>query len=114
MNKAVLIAAIVTPVVAAGAGFMIARTTSASAVDPGHYCVGPTVYVDMAEGVSMVTAGPDSNAACDGPSCTVTGEEQVQINADGAVRCVTVNAGQSVSLTRQSDGSVSVEEIAVR
>lgn len=112
MNKAVLIAAIVTPVVAAGAGFMIARTGNANAVDASGYCVEPTVYVDMSDGVSMVTAGPDSNAACDGARCTVAGAEQVQINADARAQCVDVGEGQAVSLTQRSDGSILVEEIA--
>lgn len=114
MNKAVLIAAIITPVVAAGAGFMIARAGNANAIDASGYCVEPTVYLDMSDGVSMLTAGPDSNAVCDGAVCTVTGAEQVQVNADGRAQCVDVSAGQSLVLTRLSDGSISVEEIAAR
>lgn len=113
MGKLTLIAAVVTPIVAAGAGFMIARATSADAVDVRGYCVEPTVYVDMADGVSMVTGGPNSNAECDGASCTIAGVEQVQINNDGAVQCVSVTDGQMLSLTRRSDGlAVSLEEIA--
>lgn len=108
MKKSTLIAAIVTPLVAAGAGFMIARTTNANAVDATGYCVEPTVYVDMAEGVSMVTGGPNADAECDGARCTIAGAEQVQINADGQVQCVDVTEGQSLSLTRR-DGGVSVE-----
>lgn len=115
MGKRTLIAAIVTPVIAAGAGFMIARTTNANAVDASGYCVEPTVYVDMADGVSMVTGGPNAQAECDGASCTVSGAEQVQINDDGAVQCVSVTNGQMLSLTRQSSGlSVSLEDIAAR
>ena len=113
MKKGTLIAAIVTPVVAAGAGVLIAQATSADASDAGGYCAEPTVYVDMAEGVSMITGGSDAD--CDGPSCTVTGLEQVEVNDDGQVQCVDVGQGQSLTLTRSGNGlSVSVEDIAAR
>lgn len=115
MKKRTLFAAIVTPVVAAGAGFMIARATNADAVDASGYCVEPTVYVDMAEGVSMVTGGPTSHAECDGASCTVAGAEQVQVNAFGQVQCVSVNEGQVLSLAQRSGQVVvSVETMAAR
>jgi hypothetical protein len=75
--------------------------------------VQPTVYVDMADGVSMITGG--SNADCDGPSCTVTGLEQVEVNADGKVQCVELNEGQSLTLTRSgNDVSVLIDEFASR
>jgi hypothetical protein len=113
MKKGTLIAAVVTPVVAASTGVMIARSTNADANDASGYCVQPTVYVDMADGVSMITGG--SNADCDGPSCTVSGLEQVEINAGGQVQCVDVSEGQSLTLTRSGDElSVLVEEFAAR
>jgi hypothetical protein len=115
MKKATIIAAIVTPLVAAGAGFMLARATNANAVDASGYCVEPTVYVDIANGVSMVTGGPDSSAECNGASCIVAGPEQVQINADGHVQCVGVSEGESLLLTRWGSGvSASVERVAAR
>jgi hypothetical protein len=110
LKKSTIIAAIVTPVVAAGAGFMIARTTTANAVDASNYCVEPTVYVDFADGVSMVTGGPNSNAECDGATCTIAGAEQVQINDDGTMQCVSVAGGEVLQLTRRSEGvSASIE-----
>lgn len=112
MKKGVLIAAIAIPVAAAAAGFTIARIGSANANDARGYCDTPTVYIDMAEGVSTVTAGPDSNAQCDGAGCIVVGAEQVEIDAQGRVQCVTVGAGRALSLTRQGDGSLLVEERA--
>jgi hypothetical protein len=113
VKKGTLIAAIVTPVVAASTGVMIARTTNADASDAGGYCVQPTVYVDMADGVSMITGG--SNADCDGPTCTVTGLEQVEVNANGQVQCVDVSEGQSLTLTRSgNDVSVLIDEFATR
>jgi hypothetical protein len=60
-----------------------------------------------------VSGGMGSNASCEGDSCTVTGLEQVEINANGEVQCVNVNAGQMLSLTRRGDDlSVSLEETA--
>ncbi len=113
MKKAVLIAAILTPVAAAGAGFVIARTTNANAVDASGYCVAPTVYVDIADGVSMVTGGPASNAECNGATCMVAGAEQVQINADGEVQCIEVGAGQALRVMRSEAGvSAAVEDMA--
>lgn len=115
MKKGTLIAAIATPLACAAAGVMIARYTNANADDASGYCAEPSVYVDMADGVSMVTGGEASNASCDGPSCTVTGAEQVEINADSRVQCVNVAAGQSLAVTRRGDGvSVSVEDLAAR
>jgi hypothetical protein len=113
MKKGTLIAAIVTPVVAASTGVMIARAGNADASDASGYCMQPTVYVDMAEGVSMITGG--ANADCDGPSCTVAGLEQVEVNDDGRVQCVAVGEGQSLTMTRQDDGlSLLIEDIAAR
>jgi hypothetical protein len=113
MKKGTLIAAIITPVVAATTGVMIARTTNADASDAEGYCVQPTVYVDVAGGVSMITGG--SNADCDGPTCTVAGLEQVEINANGHVQCVDVSEGQSLTMTRHGDGlSMLVENAAPR
>jgi hypothetical protein len=113
MKKGTLIAAIVTPVVAASTGVMIARAGNADASDASGYCMQPTVYVDMAEGVSMITGG--ANADCDGPSCTVAGLEQVEVNADGNVQCVDLSEGQSLTLTRSGDEvSVLIDEFATR
>jgi len=115
MKKGTLIAAIVTPVVAASAGVMIARAGNASADNAGGYCEDPTVYVDMAGGVSMLTAEPTSDASCADGACTVTGVEQVEINADGQVQCVTVSATETLSLTQRGGGvSLAVEDIAAR
>lgn len=107
MKKGTLIAAVVTPVVCASAGIMIARAGDASA-DASDSCMQPTVYVDMAEGVSMITGGPDDNANCVDGVCTVAGAAQVQVNTDGHVQCVDVDAGQSLSVTRRSDGSMEI------
>jgi hypothetical protein len=115
MKKGILIAAVVTPIIAAAAGVVIARVTSAKAENMNGHCEEPTVYVDMAEGVSMVTGGPEASAQCDGGSCTVAGAQQVEVNADGRVQCVNVNEGQSLSLTWRGDGvTVSVEDVAAR
>jgi hypothetical protein len=115
MKKGTLIAAVVTPIVAASTGFMIARTTNASADDASGYCTQPTVYIDMVGSVSMVSGRPNANANCEGDVCTVAGVEQVEVNADGRVQCVNVDEGQSLSLTRRSDGlSLLVEDVAVR
>ena len=115
MKKGTLIAAIATPLACAAAGVMIARITNANADDAQGYCAEPTVYVDMADGVSMVTGDAAADASCDGPSCTVTGAEQVEINADGQVQCIDLNAGQALSLTRRGEGvSVRVEDLAAR
>jgi hypothetical protein len=65
----------------------------------------PTVYVDMAEGVSMITG--DTGNCADGV-CTIDGAAQVQVNTDGHVQCVDVDAGQSLSVTRRSDGSMEI------
>lgn len=111
MNKRTIMAAIATPLACATAGVMIARYTNADATDVSGYCAEPTVYVDIAGGVSMVSGGMASNAACEGDTCTVTGLEQVEINGNGEVQCVNVNAGQMLSLTQRGDGlSVLVEE----
>lgn len=111
IKKGALIAAVVTPVVAGGAGVMIAQYANAS--NASGYCAEPTVYVDMAQGVSMITGGATSN--CEGDSCTVAGVEQVEINADGHVQCVDLNAGQALTVSRHGgDVSVLVEEFASR
>lgn len=102
MKRGLLIAAAVTPIVAAGAGVMIARFANAS--DASGYCAEPTVWVDMADGVSMATGGPDSVASCEGNTCRVEGAEQVEVQADGRVQCVNVNEGQALALTRRDSG----------
>ena len=104
MKKRTIIAAVVTPVVCASTGIMIGRAGDASA-DASDHCMQPTVYVDMAEGVSMITG---ENANCVDGVCTVAGAAQVEINADGHAQCVDVNAGQSLSVTRRSDGSMEI------
>jgi hypothetical protein len=104
MKKGTLIAAVVTPVVCATAGVMIGRAGDASA-DASDSCMQPTVYVDMAEGVSMITG---DNGNCVDGVCTVAGAAQVEVNADGQVQCVDVDAGQSLSVTRRSDGSMEI------
>ena len=108
MKKRTMIAAVVTPVVCASTGLMIGQATDAAAYASDR-CSQPTVYVDKAEGVSMITGGPEAN--CDNGVCTVSGAAQVEVNADGAVQCVDVNDGQSLSVTRRSDGTL---EIATR
>jgi hypothetical protein len=113
MKKGTLIAAVVTPIVAGGAGVMIAQYTNANAANPTGYCAEPTVYVDMAEGVSMITGGANSN--CEAGSCTVSGLAQVEVNADGRVQCVDVNDGQTLTVSRRGeDLSVLIEEFASR
>jgi hypothetical protein len=107
MKKRTIIAAVVTPVVCASTGIMIGRASDASA-DVSDHCMQATVYVDMAEGVSMITGGPDADASCDNGMCTVAGAAQVEVNADGDVQCIDVNAGQSLSVTRRSDGSMEI------
>lgn len=113
MKKRTLMAAIATPLACATAGVMIARYTNADATNVTGYCAEPTVYVDMAAGVSMVSGSPTSEANCSGDTCTVAGLEQVEVSADGDVQCVNVNAGQRLSLMRRGDGlSVLVEDVA--
>lgn len=110
MKRATLLAIIVTPVVAGAAGVMIGRANNASASDAAGYCAEPTMYIDMADGVSVLTGGPDATGSCEGNVCRVTGAEQIEVNADGRVQCVNVTEGQALSLTRRSDGlSVSFE-----
>lgn len=104
MKKNILIAAIATPIIAASAGVMIAKFTNAQAADVAGHCVQPTVMIDIADGAAMVTGGPDSQATCEGNSCSVAGVEQVEVNADGRVQCVNVNEGQQLALTRRDDG----------
>lgn len=110
MKKRIITAAIVTPIACAAAGVMIARS-AADASDAQGYCVEPTMYVDIAGGVSLVSGGVEGNVSCDGPSCSVAGAEQVEVSADGQVQCVNVNAGQTMSLTWR-DGALVVEEVA--
>ncbi len=113
MKKRTLTAAIVTPIACAAAGVMIGQYTNADAGNATGYCADPTVYVDMAAGVSMVSGSPNANTNCDGDVCTVAGLEQVEINADGHVQCVSVGATQSLSLAWRGDGVVtSLEETA--
>ena len=107
MKKRTIIAAVVTPVVCASTGIMIGRAGDASA-DASDHCMQPSVYVDMAEGVSMITGGPDADANCDNGVCTVAGAAQVEVTGDGHVQCVDVNAGQSLSVIRRSDGSMEI------
>jgi hypothetical protein len=104
MKRGLMIAAAVTPILAAGAGVMIARFTNASAGEQGGHCVAPTVMIDIADGAAMVTGGPDSVASCDGNACSVQGAEQVEVQADGRVQCVDVNEGQALALTKREDG----------
>ena len=104
MKKSTIIAAVVTPVVCASVGVMIGRAGDASA-DASESCMEPTVYVDMAESVAMITG---DNANCVDGVCTVAGAAQVQVSADGNVQCVDVDAGQSLSVTRRSDGSMEI------
>ena len=111
MRKALLIAAIVTPVLAAGAGVMIAKFANADADEVGGRCADPTVMIDIAEGAALVTGGPNSVASCDGNTCSVAGAEQVEVQADGRVQCVNVDQGQVLALTRRANGlSVVVTE----
>jgi hypothetical protein len=105
MKKRTMIAAVVTPIVCASTGLMIGQATDASA-DASDHCSQPTVYVDMAEGVSMITGGPEAN--CVDGVCTVTGAAQVELNADGNVQCVDITDGQSLSVTRRSDGTMEI------
>ncbi|MGE0596877.1 MAG: hypothetical protein AB7P07_10945 [Hyphomonadaceae bacterium] len=111
LKRATLIALVVSPIVGGAAGVMIGRANSASADDAAG-CAEPTMYIDLAENVSMLSGGPDSVAACDGPTCHVAGAEQVEINADGRVQCVNVTEGQTLTLTRRSEGlSLSLNEL---
>lgn len=103
MKRAALLAIIVTPVVAGAAGVMIGRAANASASDASGFCAEPTMYIDMADGVSIVTGGADSAANCDGPTCQVIGAEQVELHANDRVQCVNVNEGQALSLTQRGD-----------
>jgi hypothetical protein len=104
MKRAVLIAAAVTPIIAAAAGVAIARFANARADERASQCGEPTVFLDLADGAAMVTAGPHSVAACEGNSCRVEGPEQVEVQADGRVRCVEVESGMTLALTRRADG----------
>jgi hypothetical protein len=60
--------------------------------------------LDIADGASVVTAGPGSVAACEGNTCRVEGPEQVEVEADGSVRCVEVEEGMTLALTRRDGG----------
>ncbi len=112
MKRGTIVAAVVTPIVAASAGVMIARYTNAKADDAAGFCAQPTVWVDMAGGVSMATGGAAAQASCEGATCRVVGAERVEVNADGRVQCVDVAEGEALSLTRRSDGvTLIVEDI---
>lgn len=104
MKRATLIALVAAPIVGGAAGVMIGRTGAANADDSVTACVEPSVYVDFADGVSMVTGGAEAVAACDGPICTIAGAHQVEISADGRVQCVNVDESQTLTLMRRSDG----------
>lgn len=110
MKRGLIIAAVVTPIVAAGAGVMIARFTSASADGRATQCGAPTVTVDIADGASVVTGGPDSDATCEGDSCRVVGPELVEVQADGRVQCVRVEEGMTLALTRRDGGLSLVQQ----
>jgi hypothetical protein len=107
MQRGVLVAMAITPIIAAGAGVVIARFADADAGERGDHCAAPTVMLDIADGVSMATGGPNSIASREGNSCRVEGPEQVEVQADGRVQCVDVTEGQSLALTRR-DGGVSL------
>jgi hypothetical protein len=104
MKRNLIIAAVVTPILAASTGVVIARFANADADEVAGHCVQPTVMIDIADGAAMVTGGPDSQATCEGSSCSVVGAEQVEVQADGRVQCVNVNEGQALALTRRDDG----------
>lgn len=111
MKRATLIAIAVTPILAASAGVVIARFAAANANGRAVQCGAPTVTIDLADGGALVTAGPSSVAECDGGSCRVEGPEQVEVQADGRVRCVEVESGMTLALSRRADGlSVVMQE----
>jgi hypothetical protein len=111
MKRGLIIAAIVTPIVAAGAGVVIGRFASAQADDVASQCGAPTVMIDIADGAAVITGGPNSVASCEGNSCRVLGPEQVEVQADGRVQCVDVESGMTLALTRRDDGlSVIMQE----
>lgn len=111
MKRSLILAAAITPIVAAAAGVAIARFTNAEADEVNGRCAEPTVMIDIAEGAALVTGGPNSVASCDGNTCSVAGAEQVEVQADGRVQCVNVDQGQVLALTRRADGlSVVVTE----
>lgn len=107
MKRGILVAAAITPIVAASAGVMIARYTSAAAGERGPHCAAPSVMIDIAGGVAMAAGGPQSVASCEGDACSVAGAEQVEVNVDGRVQCVDVGEDQTLALTRR-DGGVSL------
>jgi hypothetical protein len=104
MKRSLIIAAAVTPIVAAAAGVAIARFANAEADEVAGRCTEPTVMIDIADGAALVTGGPNSVASCDADSCSVAGAEQVEVQADGRVQCVNVDQGQVLALTRRDDG----------
>lgn len=111
MKRITLIAAVMTPVLAASAGVVIARFANADAQDRTSQCGAPTVMLDLADGAALITAGPDSVASCEGNSCRVVGPEQVEVQADGRVQCVDVENGMTLALTRRNGGlSVIMQE----
>jgi hypothetical protein len=112
MKRGLIIAAAITPILAAAAGVAIARFTQADAGEVAGHCAEPTLLIDMADGASLITGGPNSMASCEGNTCRVQGPEQVEVQADGRVQCAAVNDGQTLALTRRDEGlSIVVQEI---
>jgi len=110
MKRALIVAATITPIIAAGAGVIVARMANAG--QPQTPCAAPTVTLDVAENAALVTAGPQSIATCEGTTCSVQGAEQVEVLADGRVQCVNVEEGQVLALSRRGNGlSLVVSEI---
>jgi hypothetical protein len=102
MKRAVIIALAATPILAASAGVVIARFATGG--ERVTQCGAPTVMIDLADGAALVTAEPNSVATCEGDSCRVEGPEQVEVQADGRVRCVIVEDGMTLALSRREDG----------
>lgn len=111
MKKGLIIALAATPIIAASAGVVIAKFATANANGSAVQCGEPTVTIDLADGAAVVTAGEYSIAECQGDSCRVVGPEQVEVQADGRVRCVEVGSGMTLALSRRADGlSLVVQE----
>jgi len=112
MKRGLILAAVVTPILAASAGVVIAKFANAEADDVASQCGAPTVMIDIADGAAVITGGPQSVASCEGNSCRVLGPERVEVQADGRVQCVDVEGGTTLALTRREDGlSVIMEEV---
>jgi hypothetical protein len=111
MKRIAIIALAATPILAASAGVVIARFATANASDRTTQCGAPSVTIDLGDGGALVTAGPHAIAECEGNSCRVEGPERVEVQADGRVRCVDVEGGMTLALTRRADGlSVVMQE----